>query len=345
MVLRGENVYCAEVEAAIYEHPDIAEAAVFGVEDERLGEAVGVRPPPERHSIRPGSPPTWSRCWPSSRSRSMSGSWMNRYRTQRQVPEAPAARRPHGGLSESGGERSAHRRTTMAAAQAATTATELDLAVDEVLGPLGGRVSISAAWVTSMRPFSTAVSGRSSARATMASTTSALSMPCASASSAIDEPFRSASRISLPSRPRICVAAPRRPRWLRRSRNSPRSGRAFWRVSTTASPRWLGEGSVVDENLEGFADSFAARERPARPRRRRPERRHHRGEEGGAGGDTAECGGCDGGDGDGALDRGGGHDGCYFLEGMECERCLRMPTLGLPGKTIVSPPGSGDEEV
>ena len=43
MVLRGgENVYCAEVEAAIYEHPDIAEAAVFGVEDERLGEAVGV---------------------------------------------------------------------------------------------------------------------------------------------------------------------------------------------------------------------------------------------------------------------------------------------------------------
>ena len=43
MVLRGgENVYCAEVEAAIYEHPAIAEAAVFGVPDERLGEAVGV---------------------------------------------------------------------------------------------------------------------------------------------------------------------------------------------------------------------------------------------------------------------------------------------------------------
>jgi long-chain acyl-CoA synthetase len=41
MVLRGgENVYCAEVEAAIYEHGDIAEAAVFGVPDERLGEAV-----------------------------------------------------------------------------------------------------------------------------------------------------------------------------------------------------------------------------------------------------------------------------------------------------------------
>ena len=43
MVLRGgENIYCAEVEAAIYEHPDIAEAAAFGVPDERLGETVGV---------------------------------------------------------------------------------------------------------------------------------------------------------------------------------------------------------------------------------------------------------------------------------------------------------------
>ena len=42
MVLRGgENVYCAEVEAAIYEHPDVAEAAVFGVPDDRLGETVG----------------------------------------------------------------------------------------------------------------------------------------------------------------------------------------------------------------------------------------------------------------------------------------------------------------
>jgi acyl-CoA synthetase (AMP-forming)/AMP-acid ligase II len=43
MVLRGgENIYCAEVEAAIYEHPSVAEAAVFGVPDDRLGEAVGV---------------------------------------------------------------------------------------------------------------------------------------------------------------------------------------------------------------------------------------------------------------------------------------------------------------
>jgi long-chain acyl-CoA synthetase len=41
MVLRGgENVYCAEVEAAIFRHPAVAEACAFGVPDERLGEEV-----------------------------------------------------------------------------------------------------------------------------------------------------------------------------------------------------------------------------------------------------------------------------------------------------------------
>jgi long-chain acyl-CoA synthetase len=41
MVLRaGENVYCAEVEAALYEHPDVHEVAVFGIPHERLGEEV-----------------------------------------------------------------------------------------------------------------------------------------------------------------------------------------------------------------------------------------------------------------------------------------------------------------
>jgi len=40
-VLRGgENIYSAEVEAAIYEHPAVYEAAVFGVPDPRLGEQV-----------------------------------------------------------------------------------------------------------------------------------------------------------------------------------------------------------------------------------------------------------------------------------------------------------------
>jgi long-chain acyl-CoA synthetase len=41
MVLRaGENVYSAEVEAAVYEHPAVNEAAIFGVPHERLGEEV-----------------------------------------------------------------------------------------------------------------------------------------------------------------------------------------------------------------------------------------------------------------------------------------------------------------
>ena len=41
MVLRGgENIYCAEVEAAIYEHPAVYEAAVYGIPHERLGEEL-----------------------------------------------------------------------------------------------------------------------------------------------------------------------------------------------------------------------------------------------------------------------------------------------------------------
>jgi long-chain acyl-CoA synthetase len=41
MVLRGgENIYCAEVEAVLHEHPAIYECAVFGVPDERLGEEL-----------------------------------------------------------------------------------------------------------------------------------------------------------------------------------------------------------------------------------------------------------------------------------------------------------------
>ncbi|MYG11293.1 MAG: acyl--CoA ligase [Gammaproteobacteria bacterium] len=41
LVIRGgENIGCQEVEAVIYEHPAVLECAVFGVPDERLGEAV-----------------------------------------------------------------------------------------------------------------------------------------------------------------------------------------------------------------------------------------------------------------------------------------------------------------
>jgi long-chain acyl-CoA synthetase len=42
MLIRGgENVYCAEVEAALYEHPAVADAAVIGVPHDELGEEVG----------------------------------------------------------------------------------------------------------------------------------------------------------------------------------------------------------------------------------------------------------------------------------------------------------------
>jgi long-chain acyl-CoA synthetase len=42
MVLRGgENIYCAEVESAIFAHDAVAECTVFGVPDDRLGEEVG----------------------------------------------------------------------------------------------------------------------------------------------------------------------------------------------------------------------------------------------------------------------------------------------------------------
>ncbi|HEY0594431.1 class I adenylate-forming enzyme family protein [Sphingopyxis sp.] len=37
----GENISCQEVEAAIYEHAEVNECAVFGLPDERLGECVG----------------------------------------------------------------------------------------------------------------------------------------------------------------------------------------------------------------------------------------------------------------------------------------------------------------
>jgi len=41
MIISGaENIYPAEVESAIYGHPDVAEVAVIGVPDERWGEAV-----------------------------------------------------------------------------------------------------------------------------------------------------------------------------------------------------------------------------------------------------------------------------------------------------------------
>jgi fatty-acyl-CoA synthase len=41
MIIRGgENIYPAEIEAFYFEHPGIAEIAVFGIPDERMGERV-----------------------------------------------------------------------------------------------------------------------------------------------------------------------------------------------------------------------------------------------------------------------------------------------------------------
>lgn len=55
MVLRaGENVFCAEVEAIIYEFPGVHEVAVFGIPHERLGEEVACAVLPKRgHEVDP----------------------------------------------------------------------------------------------------------------------------------------------------------------------------------------------------------------------------------------------------------------------------------------------------
>ncbi|WP_225010375.1 MULTISPECIES: fatty acid--CoA ligase [Novosphingobium] len=58
----GENVYPAQVESAIYGHPDIAEVAVIGVPDEKWGEAVkAVCVPRPGHSVDPASVIAWTR--------------------------------------------------------------------------------------------------------------------------------------------------------------------------------------------------------------------------------------------------------------------------------------------
>jgi len=40
VITGGENVYPAEIESVLYEHPAVAEVAVIGLPDERWGEAV-----------------------------------------------------------------------------------------------------------------------------------------------------------------------------------------------------------------------------------------------------------------------------------------------------------------
>ena len=42
IVIRGgENVYCAEIEAVLFEHPDVVDVAIIGVPHQVLGEEVG----------------------------------------------------------------------------------------------------------------------------------------------------------------------------------------------------------------------------------------------------------------------------------------------------------------
>ena len=80
IVSGGENVYCAEVENALYDHPDVLEAAVIGIPDERWGEAVlaivvpkegtdAERRRTDRALPRPASPATSARRRSSSRPR------------------------------------------------------------------------------------------------------------------------------------------------------------------------------------------------------------------------------------------------------------------------------------
>ncbi|MCW1383458.1 long-chain-fatty-acid--CoA ligase [Novosphingobium sp. KCTC 2891] len=58
----GENVYPAEVESAIYGHPDVLEVAVIGVPDAKWGEAVkAVCVPKEGHVVDPANVIAWAR--------------------------------------------------------------------------------------------------------------------------------------------------------------------------------------------------------------------------------------------------------------------------------------------
>jgi acyl-CoA synthetase (AMP-forming)/AMP-acid ligase II len=62
IITGGENVYPAQVESAIYGHPDIMEVAVIGIPDEKWGEAVkAVCVAKAGHSIDPESVIRWTR--------------------------------------------------------------------------------------------------------------------------------------------------------------------------------------------------------------------------------------------------------------------------------------------
>ena len=105
MVLRGgENVYCSEVEAAIYQHDAVAEAAVFGIPDERLGEEVGAAV-----VLRPGATLTETSCASSS----PSGSPSTRSRRRIWFLDEPAAAQRQRQVRQARTARPAARRSTL----------------------------------------------------------------------------------------------------------------------------------------------------------------------------------------------------------------------------------------
>ena len=84
MIIRGgENVYCVEVEAALYEHPAVNDAAVIGIPHHVLGEEVGAvvytLPGHRRDRGRAAGPRRRARS-PRSRCRCASGSGTSRCR-------------------------------------------------------------------------------------------------------------------------------------------------------------------------------------------------------------------------------------------------------------------------
>ena len=90
MVIRGgENVYCVEVEAALFEHPAVTDAAVIGIPHHVLGEEVGAV---VHLAPGPDAPPRTS-----CRARSASGSPRSRCRcasgsSRTRCPATPTAR-------------------------------------------------------------------------------------------------------------------------------------------------------------------------------------------------------------------------------------------------------------
>ena len=78
MVIRGgENIYPREIEEFLYTHPDVDDAQVIGVPDEKYGEEicawVRMKPGKARWTRRP-SATSPAESWPTTRSRATSTS-------------------------------------------------------------------------------------------------------------------------------------------------------------------------------------------------------------------------------------------------------------------------------